>query len=66
MELKQMARNVYACMQEDRGLGYSNAGLVNSGGGMVVDTFWDLPHTREMMKLYAQVWKKPAARVVNT
>ena len=66
MELKQIARNVYACLQEDRGLGYSNAGLINSGGGMVVDTFWDLPHTREMMKLYAQVWKKPAARVVNT
>ena len=27
----------------------SNSGLVTAGGGMVVDTFWDLPHTREMI-----------------
>jgi cyclase len=66
MELKEIARNVYACLQEDKGLGTSNAGLINSGDGMAVDTFWDLPHTREMMRLYATVWKKPAGRVVNT
>ena len=36
------------------------------GGGLVVDTFWDLPHTREMIAQYARVWKGPARRVVNT
>jgi len=66
MELTQVAPDVYACMQEDRGLGYSNSGLVNRGGGLVVDTFWDLPHTREMMALYGRVWREPAERVVNT
>ncbi len=66
MELKQIAKNVYACLQEDKGLGTSNAGLINAGDGMAIDTFWDLPHTREMMNLYAQVWRKPARRVVNT
>ena len=66
MELREIARDVYACLQEDKGLGYSNSGLIDRGGGLVVDTFWDLPHTREMIALYAGVWTRPAARVVNT
>jgi glyoxylase-like metal-dependent hydrolase (beta-lactamase superfamily II) len=66
MELRRIADDVYACLQEDRGLGYSNSGLVNRAGGLVVDTFWDLPHTREMIRLYSEVWDGPAARVVNS
>jgi cyclase len=66
MELRAIAPDVYACLQEDRGLGYSNSGLVNRGGGLVVDTFWDLPHTRRLLDAYATVWEGPARRVVNT
>lgn len=66
MELKQIATDVYACLQADRGLGTSNSGFINRGGGLVVDTFWDLPHTRQMINLYARVWKAPARRVLNT
>ncbi len=66
MELRQIAKDVYACLQEDRGLGTSNSGLINRGGGLVVDTFWDLPHTRRLIETYARVWKAPARRVVNT
>jgi len=66
MELRALATDVYACLQQDRGLGCSNSGLVNRGGGLVVDTFWDLPHTREMIATYGQVWRERARRVVNT
>jgi glyoxylase-like metal-dependent hydrolase (beta-lactamase superfamily II) len=66
MELQEIATDVYACLQEERGLGTSNSGLVNRDGGLVVDTFWDLPHTREMIATYARVWRGPARRVVNT
>jgi len=66
MELRQLAPRVFACLQEERGLGTSNSGLVNAGGGLVVDTFWDLPHTRDMIAQYARVWRAPARRVVNT
>ena len=66
MELREIARDVYACLQPDRGLGTSNSGLIERDGGMVVDTFWDLPHTREMIATYARVWRTPARRVVNT
>jgi cyclase len=66
MEFKQIAQDVYACLQEDKGLGCSNAGFVNRGGGLVVDTFWDLPRTREMIGHYEKVWSGPPRRVVNT
>jgi glyoxylase-like metal-dependent hydrolase (beta-lactamase superfamily II) len=66
MQLTRLAPHVYACLQRDRGLGYSNSGLVDRGGGLVVDTFWDLSHTREMIGHYASVWREPARRVVNT
>ena len=66
MELREIARDVYACLQPDRGLGWSNSGLLNRGGGLVVDTFWDLPHTRRLIETYGRVWKAPARRVVNT
>ena len=66
MELKRLAADVYACEQEDRGLGWSNSGFVARGGGFVVDTLYDLPLTRQMIDLYASVHPDPAARLVNT
>jgi len=66
MELREVGCGVWACLQEDRGLGTSNSGLVDRGGGLVVDTFWDLPHTRRLIETYARVWRVPARRVVNT
>ncbi len=66
MELARLAPHVYACLQEDRGLGCSNSGFVDRAGGLVVDTFWDLPHTRELIATYARVTPEPVRRVVNT
>mgnify|MGYP000125222656 CR=1 FL=1 len=66
MELRELATDVYACLQPDRGLGWSNSGLLNRGGGVVIDTFWDLPRTRALIEQYGRVWPRPARRVVNT
>jgi glyoxylase-like metal-dependent hydrolase (beta-lactamase superfamily II) len=66
MRLEEIAPRVFACLQQEPGLGYSNSGLVDRGGGLIVDTFWDLPHTREMIGHYSKVWAAPASRVVNT
>src|SRR5574337_283668 len=66
MKLQPLATDVYACLQPDRGLGTSNSGFINRGRGVVVDTFWDLPHTRRLIETYACVWREPARRVVNT
>lgn len=66
MELREIARDVHACLQPDRGLGFSNSGLLARGGGLVIDTFWDLPHTRRLIDAYARVHPTPVTRVVNT
>jgi cyclase len=66
MRLEEIAPQVFACLQEEPGLGFSNSGLLNRAGGVVIDTFWDLPHTRELIDQYSRVWASPARRVVNT
>lgn len=66
MELTPVADDVYACLQPDKGLGWSNSGLIGRGQGLVVDTFWDLPRTRQAMDLFAGVIPHVPARLVNT
>jgi cyclase len=66
MELSQIGPDVYACLQPDTGFGASNSGYVNRGGGLVVDTLYDLPRTQRMIDLYATVAPGPARRLVNT
>ena len=66
MDLHQLAPDVYTGLQPDRGLGTSNSGLINRGGGLVVDTFWDLAHTRRLIDTYARVRLTPVRQVVNT
>jgi cyclase len=66
MELRQLDRDVYACEQEDRGLGWSNSGLLARGGGLVVDTLYDKPLTQQMIDLYSSVHPEPVQRLVNT
>lgn len=66
MELVEVAPEIHACLQPDEGLGYSNSGLLAQGGGLVVDSFWDLPRTRRMMELYASVSPAAPRRLVNT
>ena len=63
---RQLSPSVHACEQSSRGLGFSNSGLVAAGGGLVVDTLYDLRLTREMADLYAEVHPAPPATVVNT
>lgn len=66
MPLQELAPRVYAYLHPDRGLGWSNSGLVDRGGGLVVDTFWDLPHTRVLRDAYARAGCAEPRRVVNT
>jgi glyoxylase-like metal-dependent hydrolase (beta-lactamase superfamily II) len=66
MELVEVAPSVHACLQPDLGLGYSNSGLVVSGGGLVIDSFWDLPRTRRLIEHYSTVLPSAPQRLVNT
>jgi cyclase len=70
--LAQIAPRVYAYLQPDGGLGLSNAGLVAprsrdaASGAMLVDTLFDLGHTRRMLDAIARDVGAPITRVVNT
>ncbi|WP_419927595.1 MBL fold metallo-hydrolase [Candidatus Poriferisocius sp.] len=66
MELVPIGTHLYACLQPDRGLGWSNSGFVAAGGGLVVDTLYDQRLTAQMADLYAEVHPETPARVVNT
>ena len=66
MEIKELAKDVYACMQEDKGFGCNSSGFINLGGGLVVDTYWDLNLTRKLFDLYGSIAGKPPKRLINT
>jgi glyoxylase-like metal-dependent hydrolase (beta-lactamase superfamily II) len=66
MELEEIAAGVYACLQQDKGWGWSNCGFVSRGTGLMVDTLMDPPHTRRALDLYAGKASQPPRRLVNT
>jgi len=44
----------------------ANSGLINLGGGVVIDTQSDLPHARQMIELFSGVWSGMPKYVVLT
>jgi glyoxylase-like metal-dependent hydrolase (beta-lactamase superfamily II) len=66
VDLIEVAPEVYALIRPDRGLGWSNSGLVGRGGGLVVDTAWDLPMTRAAKDRFAEVHRGVPRWLVNT
>src|SRR3954463_8605963 len=66
MGLVEVADDCHAYLQPDGSWGWSNAGLiVGDGSSMLVDTLFDLVHTREMLEEMARVTDR-IGTVVNT
>ena len=66
MKLEEVGDDVYACIPDRAASGHSSSGLVNAGGGLVIDTQFDLAHAQRMMALFGRVWRTPPRRIVNT
>jgi glyoxylase-like metal-dependent hydrolase (beta-lactamase superfamily II) len=66
MKLQQVSENCFAVLNEENRLCDANSGLINLGGGVVIDTQSDLPHARRMIELFGRVWPGMPRRVVNT
>ncbi len=67
----EVAAGVWAALQGSRGdvglrIGESNSGFVADGGGLVIDTFWDLPRTRRLLAAWHDVLPGTPARCVNS
>jgi glyoxylase-like metal-dependent hydrolase (beta-lactamase superfamily II) len=68
-QLQEIENNVFACLQPDGAWGLSNSGLVlGSADKLLVDTFFDLASTKEMLDGLRRLTKfdPVATLVVNT
>ncbi len=62
--LHQLAEHTWVWLQPDGSWGYSNAGLICDGDrSLLVDTLFDLPLTREMLR---EVMRVTAGRTIDT
>ncbi len=66
MKLQQVSESCYAVLSGSGRACDANSGLVNRGGGAVIDTQADLPHARRMIELFGSVWRGMPRRVINT
>jgi glyoxylase-like metal-dependent hydrolase (beta-lactamase superfamily II) len=66
MKLQQVSDHCYAALSDKNRVCDANSGLINLGGGVVIDTQSDLPHGRQMIQLFGKVWKAMPKRVINT
>ena len=66
MKMEQVSRNCFAVLNEKNRVCDANSGLINAGGGVVIDTQSDLPHARQMIEMFGRVWSAMPNRVVNT
>jgi glyoxylase-like metal-dependent hydrolase (beta-lactamase superfamily II) len=66
MEMKQVSDHCFAVLNEKNRLCDANSGLINLGGGVVIDTQSDLPHARQMIEMFSKVWPAMPKRVINT
>jgi glyoxylase-like metal-dependent hydrolase (beta-lactamase superfamily II) len=66
VKLQQVSESCFAVLNERNRLCDANSGLVNRGGGAVIDTQADLHHARQMIELFGRVWPGMPKRVINT
>jgi glyoxylase-like metal-dependent hydrolase (beta-lactamase superfamily II) len=66
MKMEQVSNNCFAVLNEKNRVCDANSGLINVGGGMVIDTQSDLSHARQMIEMFGEVWSAMPERVVNT
>ncbi len=66
MKMKQVSDSCFAVLNEKNRVCDANSGLINRGGGVVIDTQSDLAHARKMIELFSEVWPAMPRRVVNT
>jgi len=66
MKFQQVSENCFAVENEKNRVCDANSGLINLGGGVVIDTQSDLSHARQMIELFGKVWPGMPKYVVNT
>lgn len=55
MEVHQVSNHCIAVINENNRVCDANSGLINCGGGVVIDTQSDLSHARQMISMFRRV-----------
>jgi glyoxylase-like metal-dependent hydrolase (beta-lactamase superfamily II) len=66
MKMQQVSDHCFAVLNETNLVCDANSGLINLGGGVLVDTQSDLAHARQMIEHFSTVWSGMPAYVVLT
>jgi cyclase len=66
MKMQQVSDNCFAVLIEKNRVCDANSGLINLGGGIVIDTQSDLAHARQMIEMFSKVWLAMPKRVIIT
>ncbi len=66
MKMEQVSDSCFAVLNEKNRVCDANSGLINRGGGVVIDTQSDLPHASQMIELFGKVWSSMPKQVINT
>jgi cyclase len=66
MKMQEVGDNCFAVLNEKNRVCDANSGLINRGGGVVIDTQSDLAHARQMIEMFGKVWPAMPRRVINT
>jgi len=66
MKMQQVSDHCFAVLNETNLVCDASSGLINLGGGVVIDTQSDLPHARQMIELFSQAWPAMPGYVVLT
>ena len=66
MNMQQVSDSCFAVLNEKKRICDANTGLINRGGGVVIDTQSDLAHARQMIDSFSKVWSAMPQRVINT
>ncbi len=66
MKMQQVSNSCFAVMCEKNRVCDANSGLINLGGGAVIDTQSDLAHARQMIEMFSTVWPDMPKRVIIT
>ncbi|MDN5940265.1 MAG: hypothetical protein L0H94_00155 [Nitrospira sp.] len=64
MKMQQVSDNCFAVLNEKNRVCDANSGLINLGGGVVIDTQSDLPYARQMIEMFSKIW--PAYPGIST
>jgi glyoxylase-like metal-dependent hydrolase (beta-lactamase superfamily II) len=64
--MKRVSDNCFAVLNEKNRICDANSGLINLGGGVVIETQSDLAHARRMIEMFGRVWAGMPRRVINT